>query len=146
MTWKRGFRWTSGYIWNKSPDYLLTLLSLCTLHGVDWHLFLFLPQTLLLWAQPTFRRVCPKATQLAMMIRFTSSSVNRERSLISLTTPLCHASLACVRWGTVWRKHNVESGWIRAGYSAYSNNSTTYMYRHNIYTVERNTCHYVCAC
>lgn len=49
-----------------------------------------------------------------MMIRFTSSSVKRERSLISLTTPLCHASLACVRWGTVWRKHNVEGGWIRA--------------------------------
>lgn len=135
------------YLKPKSPHYLQTLLSLCTLHGVDWHLFLFLPQTLLLWAQPTFRRVCPKAMQSAMMIRFTSSSVKRERSSISLTTPLCHASLACVRWGTVWRKHNVEGGWIRAILPTaiiqlHTCSDTTFIQN----AVERNTCQYVCAC
>lgn len=51
-----------------------------------------------LLALPTYRRACLKATWWAMTIRFTSSSARRERSLISLTTPLCHALLVCVRW------------------------------------------------
>lgn len=55
-------------------------------------------QTQPLLALPTYRRACLKATWWAMTIRFTSSSARQERSLISLTTPLCHALLVCARW------------------------------------------------